>query len=72
MCLGAIYWARPRAVYFAGERTDAAMAGFDDALIYDELPLPPYKRSVPMVQMMREQAMEVLKEWNAKPDKKRY
>ena len=48
------------------------MAGFDDALIYDELPLPSYKRSVPMVQMMREQAMEVLKEWNAKPDKKRY
>ena len=72
MCLGAIYWARPRAVYFAGERTDAAMAGFDDALIYDELPMPPSKRSVPMVQMMREQAVEVLKEWNAKPDKKRY
>ena len=72
MCLGAIYWARPRAVYFAGERTDAAMAGFDDALIYDELPRPPYQRSIPMVQMMREQAVEVLKAWNAKPDKTRY
>src|SRR5947207_4967355 len=72
MCLGAIYWARPRAVYFAGERSDAAMAGFDDAHIYDELPLPPHTRSIPMIQMMREQAVEVLKEWNAKPDKTRY
>jgi guanine deaminase len=72
MCLGAIYWARPRAVFFAGERTDAARAGFDDAFIYDELLVLPYKRSIPMVQMMREQAAKVLAEWHAKPDKIRY
>lgn len=72
MCLGAIYWARPRAVYFAGDRTDAAMAGFDDAFIYDELPVPAYARKIPMVQMMREQAAKVLAEWKAKPDKKKY
>lgn len=72
MCLGAIYWARPRAVYFAGDRTDAAKAGFDDAFIYDELLLPSYRRGIPMVQMMREQAAQVLSEWNARPDKRRY
>ncbi len=72
MCLGAIYWARPRAVYFAGDRADAAKAGFDDAFIYAELPLDPASRRIPMVQMMREQAAQILAAWNAKPDKQRY
>jgi guanine deaminase len=72
MCLGAIYWARPRAVYFAGERTDAAQAGFDDAFIYDELLVPPATRRIPMVQMMRADAMKVLAEWKATPDKTEY
>ena len=72
MCLGAIYWARPRAVYFAGDRADAARAGFDDAFIYEQLPVPPSKRSIPMVQMMRDAAAQVLAEWKNKPDKVRY
>ena len=72
MCLGAIYWARPRAVYFAGDRTDAARAGFDDAFIYDELPVPPQRRSIPMLQMMRDEAAQVLAEWKNKPNKIRY
>jgi guanine deaminase len=37
MCLGAILWARPRAVYFAATRQDAATAGFDDAAFYQAL-----------------------------------
>lgn len=37
MCLGAILWARPRAVYFAASREDAAAAGFDDAVFYQAL-----------------------------------
>jgi len=37
MCLGAILWARPRAVYFAATRADAATAGFDDAAFYQAL-----------------------------------
>lgn len=72
MCLGAIYWARPRAVYFGGDRTDAAQAGFDDAFIYDQLLVPPEKRSIPMVQMMQGEAARVLAEWKAKPNKIRY
>jgi guanine deaminase len=37
MCLGAILWARPRAVYFAATREAAALAGFDDAVFYQTL-----------------------------------
>ena len=37
MCLGAILWARPRALYFAATRDDAAGAGFDDAIFHQAL-----------------------------------
>jgi guanine deaminase len=47
MCLGAIYWARPRSYYFACTRESAAAAGFDDDFIYRELSLTPEKRSIP-------------------------
>ena len=40
MCLGAIYWARPKKLYFACSREDAAAIGFDDEFIYKEVPLP--------------------------------
>lgn len=72
MCLGAIYWARPRAVFFGGDRVDAARAGFDDAFIYDELQKPPRDRRIPMIQMMREQAAQVLAEWSGKLDRQKY
>ena len=47
MCLGAIYWARPRAYYFACTRESAAQAGFDDEFIYSELNLDPERRTIP-------------------------
>jgi guanine deaminase len=37
MCLGAILWARPRAVYYAATRREAAASGFDDAIFYQVL-----------------------------------
>jgi len=40
MCLGAIYWARPKKLVFAADKFDAANAGFDDSMIYDEIQLP--------------------------------
>lgn len=48
MCLGAIYWARLAAVYYACDRFDAAAAGFDDQFIYDEIATPPAARRIPM------------------------
>ena len=40
MCLGAIYWARPKVVYYGNTKEDAAAIGFDDQFIYDEINLP--------------------------------
>jgi len=47
MCLGAILWARPRAIYYAATRQEAAAAGFDDAIFYEALGNP--SASFPMV-----------------------
>ncbi|MCK5847163.1 MAG: nucleoside deaminase [Bacteroidales bacterium] len=46
MCLGAIYWARIKGLYFAANKHDAADAGFDDSFIYDEIELDYSKRSI--------------------------
>lgn len=72
MCLGAIYWARPDRVVYAGTRQDAAAAGFDDQLIYNELPLPPAERRMPMEQALRDEASTVLEAWRLKSDKTAY
>lgn len=72
MCLGAIYWARPASVFFAGTREDAAAAGFDDDMIYEELDKPNDQRQRPMTNLLREQAVEVFRHWIEKPDKVEY
>lgn len=72
MCLGAIYWARPAHVYFAGTAVDASRAGFDDSFIYREIPLPPQERKIPMTQMMREEALEAFRIWERMPSKTLY
>jgi tRNA(Arg) A34 adenosine deaminase TadA len=69
MCLGAIYWARLSRVYFANAAADAASIGFDDSLIYREIPLPLTQRAIPMIQMMRDQALAAFQAWQQKPDK---
>jgi len=72
MCLGAIYWARPSAIYFAGTREDAAGAGFDDELFYDELEKPNELRQLKMQALLREEAQNVFETWNQKLDKIKY
>lgn len=67
MCLGAIYWARPAAVYFAATRQDAEAVGFSDALIYDELGLHPPDRSLPCAQLDVPGALEVFQFWKDTP-----
>lgn len=51
MCLGAIYWARLDAVYYAATREQAAEAGFDDSLIYREVALAPGERRISFTQL---------------------
>lgn len=64
MCLGAIYWARPDRVYYAGTRKDAADSGFDDDFIYQEIEMLPADRKIPFVNIMRNEAIEAFKDWD--------
>jgi tRNA(Arg) A34 adenosine deaminase TadA len=72
MCLGAIYWARPARIYFGNTAEDAAKIGFDDSLIYDEAAKPHSQRQIPMIPLMREQALEAFRNWQEKSDRNRY
>jgi guanine deaminase len=72
MCLGAIYWARPVCVFFANAAADAANFGFDDAFIYSEIQLAHGDRKIPMIQMMRQEALAAFRAWKQKPDKTQY
>ena len=72
MCLGAIYWARPKALYFAADRYCAAKHGFDDKFIYDEIPLPAGKRTIPTVHIVLDGAETPFEVWSARTDKITY
>ena len=72
MCLGAIYWARPKVIYYANKREDAANIGFDDSMIYEELGIDLDKRKIPIVNLGREEALKVFQEWEIKDDKIKY
>ena len=72
MCLGAIYWARLDRLYYASTRADAANVGFDDAHIYEEMPLDPSQRELPTESLLREEAQLVFEAWAKKADKKEY
>jgi guanine deaminase len=72
MCLGAIYWARLSRVYYGGVAADASKAGFDDSFIYREIAEPHGQRGIPMIQMMREEALAAFRAWGEKPNKIAY
>ena len=72
MCLGAIYWARPSALFIAATREDAALAGFDDDLFYSELEKPNDERQLKMQSLLREESQKVFQNWIEKPDKVEY
>jgi guanine deaminase len=72
MCLGAMYWARLRRVYYAGTAADAAKAGFDDARIYTELKRTPAKREIVMLPLMRAEALAAFRAWEERRDKTPY
>jgi guanine deaminase len=63
MCLGAMYWARPAAVYYANTRAHAADAGFDDAFIYDEVGFHPEQRTLKMSRLELPRAKDHFDAW---------
>lgn len=72
MCLGAIYWAHLSRIYFGNLAADASEIGFDDSFIYHQFTQPFPQRSIPMIQMMHEQALAAFRAWQEKPNKVLY
>lgn len=72
MCFGAIYWARPKAIYYANTHKQAAEIGFDDHFIVEEMQLDPANRSIPTFHVPLEEAQKVFLEWFANNDRVRY
>lgn len=72
MCLGAIYWARPKKIYYANNRQDAANIGFDDSLIYNEINTPLENRRIAIECIGRNEALKMFDQWKNKLDKTDY
>jgi tRNA(Arg) A34 adenosine deaminase TadA len=64
MCLGAIYWARPAAIFYGGTHKDAAAAGFDDSFIYQQTRMKASERAIPMEQILPDEAVASFQEWD--------
>lgn len=72
MCLSAAYWARIGKIYYAAGRKDAADAGFDDAFIYEEIPLGPSERSIRSVRIMAAEGERPFRLWASNGNKTVY
>ena len=72
MCLGAIYWARPKRIFYACTHQDAATVGFDDSFIYQEIERPVEERRIMSVNFLRDEGLMVFKNWANKTDKTEY
>ncbi len=72
MCLSGIYWARIDKIYYANTRSDAQKIDFDDSFIYEELKKNIKERKIPMIQMMRNEALIAFELWDKKTDKVKY
>jgi guanine deaminase len=72
MCLASAYWARMSRIVFANTREDAAAIGFDDQLLYDEIPKLATERRVPTIHAPSAEAKAVFEAWMGKVDKIAY
>jgi guanine deaminase len=72
MCLGAIYWSGIKRVVYSATREDAAVAGFSDQHIYNEVALEPAKREVSFLSLDREKGRQIFEEWIRFPGKLPY
>ena len=72
MCLGAIYWARLRKVYYAATQHDAAQIGFDDNFIYIELAKDKSERFIQMNQLQSEGYLKPFEYWDNTKEKIEY
>lgn len=65
MCLGAIYWARPEALYFSASKDDASDVGFDDAFIYEEIQVSAKHRKLRTYKIEHKNALKAFNLWES-------
>jgi tRNA(Arg) A34 adenosine deaminase TadA len=70
MCVAASYWAGIERIYYSATVEDTLEYGkFDNRWVYRELALPPEQRRIPLTRLLPEEAIEVWKKYQTKPDK---
>ncbi len=72
MCLAALYWARCRAIFYGNNAADAAHAGFDDSMLYEEVSKPLAQRSLPIERLLAEEAQASFTLWQTSPYRVEY
>ena len=73
MCLSAAYWAHIEHIFYGAHVEDALKYGdFQDVDIFKEICLPSQDRKIKATEALREEAVEVWKEFSVMPDRARY
>lgn len=73
MCLSAAYWAHIDFIYYASRIEDALQYGkFIDVAIYSEIRKENHERKIQMSEILRNEAVEVWKEFEDLPDQAKY
>jgi len=65
MCLAAAYWAHIERIVFANSRAEAAVIGFCDDWLYDELQMPLAERRIRMEHRPLPGATEAMQTWTS-------
>ena len=71
-CYSFAFWARISKIYYACTHNDAKDIEFDDSLIYTEFTKKVEDKTIPMIQLMREQGLKSFEIWKNKADKINY
>jgi guanine deaminase len=69
MCLIAACWARLTRIVYAADRNDAAAIGFDDAHLYTQISAPDECVDLVRTQLLRNEAVAVMRAWEMLPGK---
>lgn len=72
MCLSAIYWSGINTIYYGNTAADAADIDFSDRSIYEEIGRPMSERTIPCINVMRNEALAAFRAWRDKSDKIEY
>jgi tRNA(Arg) A34 adenosine deaminase TadA len=71
MCVAASYWAGIERIYYSATVEDTLKyGGFDNRFLYKELALPPEQRRLPLTRLPLAEAVDVLKKYQARTEKK--